>query len=889
MPDSKDLRFLSKKRWNTFRIRCGLVKFPSIAVTLLLTGPALAADKVTYDDHVLPLFQQSCLNCHNPDKAKGGLDLSTFSGAMKGGSGGKIAEPGDTGSKLITVVMQNAEPKMPPEGEKLGGAQIEILKAWIEGGLLENKSSSARKPSKPKFDTTIASAADQKPDGPPPVPQDVLLDPPVLAARASSVNAMASSPWAPLLAVTGQKQVLLFDTTTLELTGVLPFPEGDPVSLAFTPNARYLIVGGGVPGKSGVTVTFDVVTGERMLVAAKEFDSVLAADLKPDLSVVATGSPSRLIKIWKAEDGSQMRSIKKHTDWVTALDFSPDGILLATGDRNGGVWVWETDSGSEFHTLRAHQAGITATAFRADSNLLATASEDGTVRFWEMNGGSEVKKIDAHPGGVLAFGWARDGSFITSGRDKVVKLWKADFNLLREYKDQADLPVAVAIDHEGKRAFAADYRGQISVWDIASGNAAGSFDANPPSIEGRLATLREQIRNHPQALAGAEAAAGAARQKLDEARKRLADTEAAVQQSKEAHAAANKLKQESEQKLAQANQQLPGKKEQATQARAKLDGANKEAEAKRALIAAVEQKIATANQEHEAAAAELKRLEDELAKARAENRADVIGGLEGGVNAQRPKVEAAVANLENARSEKGREEGVLAEIETRKKAFTEETAKLDAEVAALAKDAETLPATVATATKAAGDAEAAIKQHEAAIQPARDAIPPVEKETNDAAARTEQAKQQLPWLQERERHWAAAQVNAQALKTKSEADKQDAEAEGFVADFNALSKAAEEQGAALIEARKLAAELEMKFKALEQANPATDPAVLAEAGKASGAARAKVEELEKKLAATSAELTGAKAQVDKLLPVAHALRAQAEELKARYAGLKGGK
>jgi hypothetical protein len=859
------------------------------SVAALLAGHLAAADKVTYDDHVLPLFQQSCLNCHNPDKAKGGLDLSTFSGAMKGGSGGKIAEPGDTGSKLISVVMQNAEPKMPPEGEKLGGAQIEILKAWIEGGLLENKSSSARKPSKPKFDTSIASAADQKPDGPPPMPQDVLLDPSVLAPRASSVNAMASSPWAPLLAVTGQKQVLLFDTNTLELTGVLPFPEGDPVSLAFTPNARYLIVGGGVPGKTGVTVTFDVVTGERMLVAAKEFDSVLAADLKPDLSVVATGSPSRLIKIWKAEDGSQMRSIKKHTDWVTALDFSPDGILLATGDRNGGVWVWETDSGSEFHTLRAHQAGITATVFRADSNLLATASEDGTVRFWEMNGGSEVKKIDAHPGGVLAFGWARDGSFITSGRDRVVKLWKADFNLLRDYKDQADLPVAVAIDHEGKRAFAADYRGQISVWDIASGNAAGNFDANPPSIEGRLVRIREQIQAHPQALASVEGAANAARQELDEAKKRLADTEAALQQAKDAHAAANKLKQESEQKLAQTNEQLPGKKEQAAQARAKLDGATKEAEAKRALIASVEQKIASMDQEHQATAAELKRLEDELAKARAENRAESIGGLEAGVNAQRPKVEAATANLEGARSEKGREEGALAEIEGRRKTFTEETEKLDGEVAALTKEAETLPGMIANAAKASADAEAAIKQHEAAIQPARDGIPPAEKAANDAAARTEQTKQELVLLQERERHWSAAQVNAQAIKAKAEADKLAAEAEGLTADFEALKGAAEEQAAGLEAARKEAADAEKKLAELALAQPPADPKALEETGMIVGAAKAKIADFEKKLAVTSADLPEAKAKAEQARQAALPVKAHAEELKARYVGLKAAK
>lgn len=864
----------------------------SVATTVLWVSHALvlsAADKVTYDDHVLPVFQQTCLNCHNPDKAKGGLDLSTFSGAMKGGSGGKIAEPGDTGSKLIAVVTHSAEPKMPPEGEKLGSAQVEILKAWIEGGLLENKNSAARKPTKPKFDTSIASAADQKPDGPPPLPQDVLLEPPVLASRASSVHAMAASPWAPLLAITGQKQVLLFDTNTLELAGVLPFPEGDPVALAFTPNARYLIVGGGVPGKSGVTVTFDVVTGERMLVAGKEFDSVLAADLKPDLSMVATGSPSRLIKVWKAEDGSQLRSIKKHTDWVTALDFSPDGILLATGDRNGGVWVWEADSGNEYQTLRAHQAGITATSFRADSNLLASASEDGTVRFWEMNGGSEVKKLDAHGGGVLAFAWAKDGSFITAGRDKNVKLWKADFNLLREHKDLPDLPVAVAIDFEGKRAFAADYRGQISVWDIASGNAAGSFDANPPSIDGRLVKLREEMANHPQALAAAEGAANGAKAKLEEGRKNLANAEAAVQQSKEAQANATKQKQEGEQKLAQLNQQLPGKKEQVTQAKAKHDAATQELEAKKAVIATVAQKIEACTKEHEAANAELKRLEGELAKAKSENRNDAIAGLEAAVNAQGTKEDELAAGLEAARSEKGREEAAIADIENRRRASGDEFAKADGELAAMNKEAEALPGAIDAAGKAMAEADAAIKQREAAIKPAQDAIPPVEKIFNDSAAQLEQVKQRLGALQSSEVRWRAAQINTQAIKAKAEADKQGAEAEGLAADFEVLKKESEELPAALTEARKQSDELTAKHAELAKATPAADGNALAEAEKAMSAAKAKVVDLEKKIASAKAELPEVKAKMEQSLPAAQASKAKAEELKARYIAAKEGK
>lgn len=854
-----------------------------------ISGVVSAADKVTFDDHVLPLFQQSCLNCHNPDKAKGGLDLSTYSGAMKGGSGGKIAEPGDAGSKLIAVVTHAAEPVMPPEGDKLGGDQIGVLKAWIEGGLLENKSSTARKPSKPKFDTALKSSADQKPDGPPPMPEHVLLDPPVVAARASSVNAMVSSPWAPLLAVTGQKQVLLFDTNSLELAGVLPFPEGDPVSLAFTPNARYLIVGGGVPGKSGVTVTFDVVTGERMLVAAKEFDSVLASDLKPDLSMVATGSPSKLIKTWKAEDGSQLHSIKKHTDWVTALDFSPDGILLATGDRNGGVWVWEADSGNEFHTLRAHQAGITATAFRADSNLLATASEDGTVRFWEMNGGSEARKIDAHPGGVLAFAWTRDGSFITSGRDRVVKLWKADFNLLREFKDQPDIPVAVAFDSDGKRAFAADYRGHISVWDVATGNPAGGFDANPPSIAQRLVSLREEIRKHPETLATVETAETTARQQLEEARKRLADAEGALNQMREIHAAAVKGKQEIEQRLAAVNQQLPPKRDQAAQARGQLDGLAKETEAKRATLAAVDQRIASADQEHQAAAAELKRLEDDLTKARAENREDAIAGLEAAIATQRPKTEAAAGALEQIRSERAREQASLSELETRHKAAAEETAKLDAEVAALSKDAESLPATLAGAAQAATEAEGKIKEREAAIGPAREAIGPAEKVAQEALAKLDQTKQHLPWLQDRERHWTAAGVNAEALKSRAEVDLKDAEAEGLVAEFQDHVKVLDEQTAALTSARQQVAELESKHAGLLKAEAPAEPKAIEDQAKALDAARAQVRDLEAKLTVTSAALAEAKEQLDAALPAVHALRTKAEDLKARYLALRGAK
>jgi DNA-binding beta-propeller fold protein YncE len=469
---------------------------------LVLSSPARGAEMITFDDHILPVFQQACLNCHNPDKAKGGLDLSTFAGTLKGSSGGKIAEPGDASSSLIGVITHAKEPKMPPEGDPLPADKVALVKQWITDGLLENKSSTARKPTKPKFETTLRSDASGKPEGPPPMPEHLLLEPVVVTARGTAIWALAAAPWAPLLAITGQHQVLLHHSETLELIGILPFPEGDPTALAFTPSGRHLLVGGGVPGKSGVTVTFDVTTGERLLSIAREFDSILAADLRPALDIVATGGPSRLLKLWRTDTGEPLKSIKKHTDWITALDISPDGVLLASGDRNGGVWVWESDTGNEFHTLRAHQAGITATVFRPDSNILATASQDGTVRFWEMNNGSEVRKNDAHPGGVTALAFARDGSSVTAGRDRKAKLWKPDFTPARDLAQNLPaLPTAACLNAEGTRAFIGDAQGTIRVFNTAEAKPLGEIPANPPAIATRLQQLDANITGLQQSAA----------------------------------------------------------------------------------------------------------------------------------------------------------------------------------------------------------------------------------------------------------------------------------------------------------------------------------------------------------------------------------------------------
>ena len=156
----------------------------SIFYTLgLLTAltPAMAQDKVTYADHARNAMENKCFSCHNADKKKGDLDLTSYGALMAGGGGGAVVEPGNPdASRLLSTVLKKEEPFMPPEGPPMTSAEIEILKKWIEGGVLETAASVAKKSSKPKVELTVAAGAG-RPEGPIARPEHVLLEPVVVA------------------------------------------------------------------------------------------------------------------------------------------------------------------------------------------------------------------------------------------------------------------------------------------------------------------------------------------------------------------------------------------------------------------------------------------------------------------------------------------------------------------------------------------------------------------------------------------------------------------------------------------------------------------------------------------------------------------------------------
>ena len=459
---------------------------------------------------------------------------------------------------------------------------------------------------KPKADIGLKSVVKGRPEGPPPMPAagNLKLDPVVRARRAGAVLALAASPWAPLVAVGGQKQILLYHADHGDLLGVLPFDHGQINSLRFSRNGKLLLAAGGRGGQSGKVILFNVETGAIVTeVGDKETDAILAADLSADQTQIAVGGPSKLVRVYATADGSLVREIKKHTDWVTAVEYSPDGVLLATGDRNGGLFAWEAFTGREYFALRGHTAMITDVSWRDDSNALASASEDTTIKLWEMQNGSAYKSWAAHGGGAWAVKFSHDGKLASTGRDRVTKVWDQNGAVQKQFEALPDLGLRVAVTHDNAKVVGGDWSGAVKTWAAVDGRAVAALDANPPPAA-------EQAQLARQAVPAAEA-------KVKQTTDALAAAQAKAKQAADSHAAtqANAAKVAAD--LAAAQKAVADHTNAANGTTPQIAPAKAEADKQAAAQAAAQTKAAALEVTAPAYAAAAKTIQDAAAKAAA--------------------------------------------------------------------------------------------------------------------------------------------------------------------------------------------------------------------------------------------------------------------------------
>ncbi|MCH1569807.1 MAG: hypothetical protein L7S64_00530 [Longimicrobiales bacterium] len=110
----------------------------STSTTLSETGTVAidASREVSFVNEVMPILEKHCWECHSEQSAELGLKLDTYEGVMAGSDYGTIVEIGDADASLLIDMIASGD--MPEDADPLPAAELDVIKAWIVEGALNN-------------------------------------------------------------------------------------------------------------------------------------------------------------------------------------------------------------------------------------------------------------------------------------------------------------------------------------------------------------------------------------------------------------------------------------------------------------------------------------------------------------------------------------------------------------------------------------------------------------------------------------------------------------------------------------------------------------------------------------------------------------------------------
>jgi WD40 repeat protein len=338
---------------------------------------------------------------------------------------------------------------------------------------------------------------------------------------------IAFAPDGRTLAAPDVNAIYLWQTATGKQVAALPWRQGLPARVRFSPDGKYLAAAGG--GGPAITV-WDLATRKEVTPLREHRDPIAAVALAPDRRTLAAVAPGRrgpgAITLWDIATRRELRRLPWAGGRFSAVLFAAAGRELIAGpDGDGVVCRWETGTGKElpFELKRPGQrAGMLAVS--SDGQALAVLSPAGLVHIYDRRSrtlrhtlriqvGEGYVLLALSPGGrllaywdagfavlmdsvsgkalhkfrleaVSALAFSPDGQLLATGGSGLVRLWAVATGKERPgFAGHGDpgRTTAVAFSADGRSLASSGSDGTIRVWEVATGGQRLLFQPAQPA------------------------------------------------------------------------------------------------------------------------------------------------------------------------------------------------------------------------------------------------------------------------------------------------------------------------------------------------------------------------------------------------------------------------
>jgi len=262
--------------------------------------------------------------------------------------------------------------------------------------------------------------------------------------------------------------------------------------VAFSPDAKRLAVCAGWigPREPGELTIWDLEQ-RRELFVLRQFQPIRSVVFSRDGKQLLVGDFGGLTRLFDSATGSVLTTLPKRVGIINSAVFTPDEKAIIFGCFDGTVTLWDIATQRTSYVFLVPGERIIKVAVSPNGEYLGAVTQTGKGHLWNLPRRLKLRSLEASKGvagrplpsaEVILF--SPDGkSFATAGY-AALRLWdSASGKMLREFPF-ASYGMNALFTRDGKQLLCADGEGQVSIWNVGSGEKIAGWAAHAERCSG---------------------------------------------------------------------------------------------------------------------------------------------------------------------------------------------------------------------------------------------------------------------------------------------------------------------------------------------------------------------------------------------------------------------